>query len=139
MAVEQVAEIPSGQETRRGDIATRKGYRSPSRRALRFDYRSRSQQRANRISMALWTRNTTATAKSFLFALLRDIAPAAARGFSTSRAHIYRRKMQRGQARILAARTKRPGERGNRYFEAEASFSSRRAIVRRGNNNWSPR
>lgn len=36
MAVEQVAEIPSGQETRRGDIATRKGYRSPSRRALRF-------------------------------------------------------------------------------------------------------
>jgi len=31
------------------------------------------------------------------FAFLRDIAPAAARGFSTSRAHIYRRKMQRGR------------------------------------------
>lgn len=36
MAVEQVVEIPSGQETRRGNIATRKGYRSPSRRASRF-------------------------------------------------------------------------------------------------------
>lgn len=75
---------------------------------------------------------------------LREISLARgrSRGFSTSRARIFiaeKCKGAGGNTLCDAARTKRdPGERGNRYFEAEASFSSRRAIVRRGNNNWSP-
>lgn len=87
MAVEQVAEIPSGQTTRRGDIATlAKGGIGLLRVAVSIIDHIR---RASRISMALWSRNTTAAAKSFLFALLRDIAPAAARADSRRRARIF--------------------------------------------------
>ncbi|TGZ57916.1 hypothetical protein DBV15_07596, partial [Temnothorax longispinosus] len=88
-------------------IETRKGYRSPSRVArCGFDYRSHSQQRASRISTALWTRNTTAraAAKSFLFALLRDIAPAAARADSRRRARIFIAEKCKGGRREYSPR-----------------------------------
>lgn len=90
MAVEQVAEIPSGQATRRDDIATlaKGAIASPSRRASRF-----------RLSITFGGRvvfqrhygagTRRRPLRVFCLRFLRDIAPAAARADSRRRARIF--------------------------------------------------